>query len=407
MTREVAWSFSTKGVSLLFFLILNIYLARKFGVDGFGLWSLFLSIVTIFFTLSYFGLNASTKKFVAQYNQTKNLKNILSSSFRLRIIISFIFSLIFLSIHKKIAYFLGSEKLDYLFLLSVPLIFLSGIIDYFKNVFTGLLKIKYNFVVNFTEYGLKLFLVVLFANSIVAVLNFYILALFIASFFGFYFIYFCFYKNLKTSNKNFSKEILNYSYPLFFITFGFLALTEIDIVMIGLFSTTREVGVYSVAKQIISKLPHISLAIVMGTMPVFAKINYKNKKNLKFLFDKIIMINFLVFLAIVLGILTLAPFFIPLLFGDQFLGSVLPLRILTFYLLAFSISIILNNFLDYTGRARKRATNISITIILNIFLNFILIPRYGAVGAAISTSVSYLPYVILNWFEVKKIFRSI
>jgi O-antigen/teichoic acid export membrane protein len=71
------------------------------------------------------------------------------------------------------------------------------------------------------------------------------------------------------------------------------------------------------------------------------------------------------------------------------------------------MSIILSSFLDYIGKAKKRAYNISVTIILNIGLNIILIPRYGATGAAIATSVSYLPYVILNWLEVRKIFIKI
>jgi len=42
-------------------------------------------------------------------------------------------------------------------------------------------------------------------------------------------------------------------------------------------------------------------------------------------------------------------------------------------------------------------------MVLNIILNLILIPRYGAVGASIGTSIAYLPYVILNWLECKKV----
>jgi O-antigen/teichoic acid export membrane protein len=36
-------------------------------------------------------------------------------------------------------------------------------------------------------------------------------------------------------------------------------------------------------------------------------------------------------------------------------------------------------------------------------LNLLLIPKYGAVGASVATSIAYTPYVILNWLEVKKV----
>jgi glycosyltransferase involved in cell wall biosynthesis len=39
-------------------------------------------------------------------------------------------------------------------------------------------------------------------------------------------------------------------------------------------------------------------------------------------------------------------------------------------------------------------------------LNYLLIPPCGAIGAAIATSTSYLPYVILNWLEVRKSLRE-
>ena len=96
-----------------------------------------------------------------------------------------------------------------------------------------------------------------------------------------------------------------------------------------------------------------------------------------------------------------------MIFGKEYLGSVLPLQILTFYIICFSFSIFLSSLLDYQGKAKKRAVNLSFTLIANIILNYILIPPYGAIGAAIATSTSYLPYIILNFIEVRKTFYDI
>jgi len=406
--KETVWSFLTQGISLALFLLLNIILARKLSVGSFGLWSFFLSIMTLVFTISYFGINTSSKKFIAQYNKTESLKNILISSIKLRFIISLTFTLIFLITYKPLVNILNKPELEILFLYGIPLIFLSGFVEYFKSVFIGLHRIKYNFFVNLSEYGLKLILVVLFllfSNSLINVVNSFTIALLITTILGFYFLYFNFYKDLKKPNKNFTKDILKYSYPLIWITIGFLALTEIDTIMIGILSTATEVGIYAIAKQIILKMPHISLILVMGAMPIFAKLNNENKEKLKKKLYNLLKINSLIFILIILGILFLSPFFIPLIFGRDYIKSILPLRILTIYLFCFATSVILSSFLDYTGKAKIRAINISITIILNIILNLILISKYGAAGAAIATSVSYLPYVLLNYSEVRRSLR--
>ncbi len=193
--------------------------------------------------------------------------------------------------------------------------------------------------------------------------------------------------------------------PLFIITIGFLIATEIDTVMLGFLSTDTELGIYGVAKQVVIKLPHISVAIAMGSMPVFAKLNDDNRKELKIFFYKLLKTNTVIYLIITTGILLFSPFFVPMIFGNEYCASVLPLQILTVYSVVFSYSILLGNFLDYQGLANKRAVFLTISVIINIIINTILIPEYGAVGAAIATSISYFPYIIFNWIEVKRFLK--
>lgn len=408
--KETLWSLATKIITLALFLILNIVLARSLGVESFGLWSLFLSVITLIFTLSYFGINASAKRFVAQYSGTNDLKSVLSSSIKLRLILSLIFVVLLLISHRQIAALLGQPNLGILLLYGVPLLLFSGLTEYLKSVFMGLHRIKYNFIVNICEFGLKLILVILFlsfSNSVIAVVNSFIVALFLTTIVGVYLLYFNFYKDLERTDKSFTRDILRYSYPLAFISLGFIALTEIDTIMIGYFSTSSEVGIYAVAKQIIIKLPHIALAIAMGTMPIFAKLNEGNKAELKKKFANILKANIAVYVPIVLALFLLSPTLIPLLFGTEYVEAVLPLRILSIYVFFMAMSVILSSFLDYVGKARVRAYNITATIVLNVILNIILIPEYGAAGAAVATSVSYLPYVALNWIEVRKAFATV
>jgi len=404
--KESLWSFSAKGTAFLLYFLLNVYLARTLGVEGFGTWSFFYSILTIIILISYFGINTSAKKFVAQYNKTNELNNILKSSLKLRLTFSLTFIIILILVHKPLATLTGRPEFAPLFLLSVPLIILAGLVEFLKNIFMGLHRIIYNFIVNLLEYSLKFILVIICLRSSLNVLNIinsFTIAYLITSVIGFYILYTKFYiENKAHVESNFVETIFRYSIPLFFITIGFLIATEVDTLMIGLLSTNAEVGTYAVAKQIIIKLPHISLAMAMGTMPVFAQLNENNKEELNKLFYKLLRTNALIFAIISFGIVFLSSFFIPLIFGVEYKSSVLPLQILTIYLISFSFSIFLGTFLDYQGLAKKRALNLSVSMVLNIILNLILIPNYGAIGAAAATSVSYLPYTLLNWIEVRK-----
>lgn len=408
--KETLWSFTAKGTAFLLYFLLNVFLARTLGVEGFGTWSFFLSILTIIILLSHFGINGSARRYVAQYNKTNELNNVLKSSLKLRLIFSLTFAIILILVHKPLAILVGRPEFAPLFLLSAPLIIMAGLVDFLKDIFMGLHRIIYNFIMNLLEYGLKMILVVTFLTvslDLSNIVNSFTIACLIATVVGFYILSAKFYRENKTHiESNFTVIIFKYSIPLFLISIGFLVATEVDTLMLGLLSTDAEVGTYAVAKQIIIKLPHISLAIAMGTMPVFAKLNEDNKETLKKLFYKLLKINTLIFSMITFGIIFFSRFFVPIIFGIKYSASVLPLQILTVYLVCFSFSIFLSSFLDYRGLAKKRAVNVLVSMVLNIILNFFLIPEYGAVGAAMATSTSYLPYLFLNWFEVRKLLNG-
>ncbi|MFZ2979388.1 MAG: flippase [Candidatus Magasanikiibacteriota bacterium] len=409
IVKETVWSFFTKVITFGLFFLISIFLARKLDVERFGLWSFFSASLSVILFLSYFGINASSMKYVAQYSSTKSIRSVLWSSIKIRFFFSLVFCLFFLICYKQLAYFLGRPELSTLFLLATPLIFFSGLVEFLKNIFMGFHRNKYNFIINFLEYGLKLLLIIcwlVFSDNLMSIINSYTLALLITSLVGFYLLYVNFYRGTERSEVKFSKEIINYSLPLFFISIGFWIATEVDVVMLGMLAGDYQVGIYSIAKDIVLKLPHLSIALAMGTMPIFAKMNEENKEEFKKIFYRLIKINTVIFVPITFFIILFSGFFIPFLYGVKYSEAVLPLQLLSPFLLIFSYSAFFGTYLDYRGLAKKRAMNLVLTLVMNIVLNFILIPKLGAVGAAIGTSISYFPYSILNWLEVKRSFKT-
>jgi len=403
--KETIWSFLTKGITFILFLLTNVYLARVLGVQGFGEWSYLLSIITIFLTLSYFGINTSTKVFIARNNKTNNLKSIFRDSLLLRTKVSIISAIIFLTIAFPLSRIMNKPEFFVLFLFATPFILFKSFVEFNKNVFQGLHRLKFQFFINFSEFGLNLILSIILLKlilSINSVLYAFIISSIITSILGFLFFGKT-YRSLKGNIKeDYQKKIFNYSIPLVLIGVGFILMTEIDTIMLGLLLGELEVGVYAVAKNLINKLPQIAFAISLGVMPIFAKMSLENKSEMKNKFKKLLLINSLIYIPLTLVLIFLSPWIIIFLFGIEYTASILPLQILSIWVLMVSYNIFQSSFMDYQKKAWKRTKNFSIAIILNIILNIILIPRYGPVGAALGTTISYIPYFIANWIEVRK-----
>lgn len=405
LIKETLWSAAARGTSFVLFLITNIYLARKLGVHSFGEWSYFFSIITVFSTIAYFGINASTNVFVARNNKTNKIRAVFRDAISLRTKASLIATTIFLFLAFGMSLFVGNTTLAHLFLIATPFVLFKTFVEFYNETFQGLHKLKYQFFLNLSEFGLNLIFTIIGLNillSINSVISAYTFSAILTAIFGSFFFY-SFYKKFKgTSIERFEKKILRYSFPLIIIGIGSILMTEVDVLMLGVISTESEVGIYSAAKEIVNRLPQIAYALALGTMQIFAKLSSRNKQQLKLKFQKLIKINFYIFFPITLLLIFGGKSIILMLYGKEFVKSALPLMILAPWVFMASQNVFQSYFMNYQGRAWTRAINYSFAILLNIILNATLIPKYGAMGAAIGTMISYTPYFIANYLEVKK-----
>jgi len=407
--KETCWSLAAKLTTFPLLLALSIFLARTLGVENYGTWAFFYSVLNVLLIISLFGVNSSARKFIAQHNYTPALKSVLWSSVKMRAAFSLAGAVVLLLGHSWIANAAGRPDLASLFLLAAPLLLLHGFVEFLKAAFAGLHRLKYNFIINSIEYGGKLVTTVLLLTAfraISAVVLSYIIADALTVAVGFFLLYRKFYAPIRGSTSGqYMSDILSYSVPLFFISIAFLINTEIDTIMIGLLHGDYEVGIYAAGKEFITKLPHLSLAIAMGTMPIFAKITERNKAYLRQRFHKILGIVAVPIAGILVLLVIAAPWLIPLFYGDAYAASVPVFQVLAIYAMSTSISLLVSNLLDYTGRARRRAINLTLSVLLNVALNILLIPQYGATGAATATAVSGIPALALNWQELRQVFR--
>jgi O-antigen/teichoic acid export membrane protein len=90
------------------------------------------------------------------------------------------------------------------------------------------------------------------------------------------------------------------------------------------------------------------------------------------------------------GLYALAAPFLELYFGPAYLPARLPLQILIVGTFFFGISRVMNPVFQATGWIKYTEFNTVVVLAVNVLLNFLLIPRYGILGAAVATSSSYV-----------------
>lgn len=211
------------------------------------------------------------------------------------------------------------------------------------------------------------------------------------------------------------KRILNFKLSIAdsfgFIRHGFLftilmaanvIYSKIDIIMLEKMIGSVEVGYYSGATKFIYPFMFISSAFMTAIFPKLAK--HSEEKD-KFRNIQITAVYYLGGIGIFLSISLYlgAEIIFQLFFGDKYDNSIPIFKILVWFLAIVFLYGPISNSLVAKNRIKFLAYLNLFMIILNVVLNFILIPDYGAKGAAMTTIVCEILILLGTVFYSKKI----
>ena len=190
--------------------------------------------------------------------------------------------------------------------------------------------------------------------------------------------------------------------------------TMLDKTMIGaLTGIDAEVGYYEQSQKIIKMA--MTLVTLLGTVMLPRIANMFANKDFKQI-EKYMMNSFRFVFAlgfpIMFGIIGISKGLIPWFYGEGF-DKVLPnMVIISPIIIIIGLSTIIGtqNLLP-TNRQTEFTTSVIIGSITNVILNFILIPKFMSIGAAIATVIAELSvtsfqlYRVRQEFNLKKIFK--
>lgn len=188
--------------------------------------------------------------------------------------------------------------------------------------------------------------------------------------------------------------------PFMFIGGTYLLNTKIDIVMLGFFRSSTEVGVYAIAIKLATLVP---IGIQSITMVVNAQFAHHWSR------DEVQRVQKLATWAARAGLVLVIPValifilggdaVIVRIFGAEFLPGAVPLLILSIGWLAAACLGPVDPLLKMTGHEASAAWAIGYTTAFNIAANLVLIPIYGPAGAGIATALSLVlrKYAMLRY----------
>lgn len=391
------WLFFDQVLRMIVGFFVLIFVARQLGPEVFGTLNYALAFVSLFSVLSTLGIEKIIVRDVI--TDENEYKKILGTGFYLKLLGSSL--LVLLATITSIILNPHDFTLNIIILLfSVTSIFQTfEIIEFWYQSRMESKKIVITKIIPFLIMSIGKIIVVLNTKSLV-ILSFLYLGETAFTAIGLVFLYTRSKKHFfKAFDFHRAKRMLQYSFPLIFSTIFVTIYLKIDQVFLRHLTTAEEVGIYSAAVRI-SELPFfIGTIITNSVFPLIIKSKSDSDEsfntNLQFLFSIVVYLG--IFISIVITLI--APYLINSIFGSEYSGAILILRIHIWSLLFVYLGVAQSVWIIATNNTKVSFVATATGAVVNIILNLILIPRYQAAGAAIATLISYaISGYLINFF---------
>lgn len=189
------------------------------------------------------------------------------------------------------------------------------------------------------------------------------------------------------------RRILKDSWPLIFSGIAITVYMRVDQLMISSMSGNAELGLYSAVVRLTEAFCLIPLAFIQSTFPKLIRLKEENEQEfysaLQNLYDRVSLMGY----ASILFASLFSKELLGVLYGDTYVKAAPILSLLIWSVVFMTLGTARGSFMVTMNLTGLYLKTVAIASIINITLNYILIPKYGAFGAAAATVVSY-------WFAV-------
>ncbi|MGG4036981.1 oligosaccharide flippase family protein [Heyndrickxia ginsengihumi] len=187
--------------------------------------------------------------------------------------------------------------------------------------------------------------------------------------------------------------------PLIFSASLNSLLNSLDRIFLRSFSNFTEVGIFTAAQKVSAALTIIQSSFTSFWVPTAYRWNSENK-DIKYF--EIVSEVLLLIMSILFTFILIFKDIITYLLSSNYTSSALIIGLLCLQPIMYTISETTTLGIVFSRRSYLNIFVSVISVIPNIVLNIILVPKYGANGAAIATAVSYIFFFLSRSFFSNK-----
>ena len=416
LLKNFSFGFFQSLISRLGAFIFIIVLARFLMPEKFGEYTIILSVVMIFHTLSDLGINRTILTYISK--SLKKDKNLIPSLYKyllkIQIFLAVGCSLLLIIIAYPLSiYVFKNPDLFFPFIGASLYVFILSLEGFYTNILYAVEKINYicyKEVLFQISRILLVFSIIFFTFTSHDVLMVF-LALTLSIIFTFlYCLYYCkkFIPYLcKPSKRKVNKRKINkFIFSLGVASIAVLFFSRLDSIILGIFLNAVYVGFYGAAFSIYAGIAGLFSFLNPILLSSFTKLKKNSKKET---FRKVFRYFSYLTIPTVFGLIILSKTIITIFYGENYLNSVMPFCFLS-PLIFFSTSImmILSLFVA-NEKPQILAKLVVIVSIINVILNIVLIKIFIQISeiwamnsVAIATLTSWVIYFILAVYYLKK-----
>jgi len=397
--KNTFWLFLSETTGRLLKMGLIIYAARVLGSSGWGIFSYAISIASLLTMFADIGISDLVVREITQ--KKAGHQTFISTALLLKMIVLVISTFLVIFVSPYISHI---PQANSLFFLVALILFFDSMRELGLSINRASEKMERDMVVKITTNASIFILGVLLLKTKLSPESIAI-AYALGSAIGFLSIAIIIRKELrallaKVDTKIF-KIIIKTTWPFVLITLIGVIMGNIDIYMLGIWKNAGEIGLYSSVQRIQQFIMILPSTIAMAVFPLMSRLVNVNKKQFRVILEKTLSVIMLAGIPISLGGILLAEQLILKVFGQGYVDAIPIFRVLMLMLLISFPLVLLSNAIFAHNKQRSLAPAYSLGILANILFNLLLIPKFGAVGAAVATLVSTGTITIFIWRRLK------
>lgn len=396
--RNSSWMMAEQILRIVSAVFVGIYIARYLGPEQFGVLSYVLAVAAFLMAVSRMGMDAVLVRELVDNPQRH--QHLMGTAFWIMTLVGVACYLMLLG-----AVYILEEKSDvkaYLAVISISCVFTGFLtVDYY---FQSKVKAKFSAVCKSIVLLLMSIskLVLIWSGSplvwfvYAGLLDNVLLSLFLYimytgsrqfSFFGFF--------DVSTA-----KRILISAWPMMLSAISVLIYMRIDQVMIKNMLGMHEVGIYSAATRIYEAWMTLPFVISVSLLPLIIKSKNNSVDDYQRMLVRLFRVLIYLSVAAALTVSIFSEWLMVFAFGAQFAESAPVVGVVMWTSVFAAVGSVSARYFNVEHMEIKFALRTALAAILNVALNFLLIPYYGIMGAAVSTLVcTFFANYLMDWFD--------